>query len=75
MEQTIYERYGDERLSDNTHENFCEQCEQCVYWGKSGTAWDNKYNKGFCAKFPYPTGKPRYVINNEAPCPEREVTQ
>ena len=72
--ETIAERYANDRLSDNTQINYCEQCRECVYWGKSRTPWDNKHNKSNCAQFPYPKAmKPVEVINNQAPCPKRKV--
>lgn len=71
----LTERLEKERLSDNTQMDYCAQCKECIHWGKSGTPWDNKYNKSNCEEYPYPQSmKPVGVINNEIPCPMREVT-
>ena len=70
----LYNRFGNEVLSDNTQVNYCEQCEQCIHWGKSGTPWDNADKKSNCEEFPYPESmKPIEVINNRMPCPRRKV--
>ena len=72
MEKTFEERYEDELLTDNTKVNYCEQCKDCINWGKSGTPWDNQYDKSCCEAYPYPKFKPNGVINNQTPCAYRK---
>lgn len=60
--------HEDEILTDNTKINYCEQCKDCINWGKSGTPWDNKYTKSNCSAYPYPSMKPMGVINNTHVC-------
>ena len=45
----LYERHADELLSDNTHNAGYEQCKECVYSGKPGTA---AYSRCICEKYP-----------------------
>ena len=61
----------DEILSDNTQENYCEQCRECAMWGIGDDPYSNAYDKSSCAMYPVPAHKPGYVINNTGPCPFR----
>lgn len=67
MDKTsVTARYYDERLSDNTQVDYCEQCRGCAFWGSD--VWSNKYDKACCDMYPYPDHKPSQVINNTGKC-------
>lgn len=66
---SLSDRYGDEVLSDNTHANYCAQCEDCAFWGNGNDPFTNKYFKSNCDEFPLPGHKPNDVINNLGKCP------
>lgn len=61
------ERYNDEKLSDNTHIEYCKQCRKCGNWGHTD-AYGNAYDKSSCDIYPYPDHKPPSVINNTGKC-------
>lgn len=67
MYKGLSETHADETLSDNTKINYCKQCRKCAFWG-NGDAFTNKYDKSCCDQYPYPIGKPDYVINNTGSC-------
>ena len=71
-EKTLYERYKDDILSDNTQIEICKQCKDCKF-NDDGTVWSNHYTKSSCQKYPYPSMKPPKVIDNKADCPYRET--
>ena len=73
--KSVTERHLDERLSDNTHQDFCRQCRDCTLWGIGDDPFQNRHDKSNCAMFPYPDCKPGYVINNQAPCPFRAAKE
>ena len=58
----------DEIMSDNTHADYCRQCQDCAMWGIGDDLYSNQYDKGNCAMYPNPGHKPGYVINNQGPC-------
>ena len=64
---TIFERYGNEKLSDNTQNDYCKQCKNCAFWG-NGDKFGNQYDKSCCDMFPYPANKPEEVIHNSGKC-------
>lgn len=67
--KSLLESY-DDVLSDNTHIDYCEQCESCIHWGNNkDDPFSNRYDKTNCDMFPYPDYmKPMSVINNLTEC-------
>ena len=61
--------YRDEKLSDNTHQKLCKQCENCAYWGNDPDNYmENAFDKSCCEKYPYPLCKPDPVRHNTGKC-------
>ena len=67
MYKPISETHKDERLSNNTQENFCAQCKDCRYWN-GGDYYSNRHDKSSCQKYMFPDCKPIGVINNQSRC-------
>lgn len=65
--KTFDERYGDEKLTDNSKIKVCEQCEYCKY-RDDGTVWSNDYRKICCFMYQYPKYKPMGVIHCTEEC-------
>ena len=65
--KTLFERYGDEILTDNVALDKYRQCKDCVF-RNDGTVYSNHYQKASCAMYPYPQFKPNEVAMNEGPC-------
>lgn len=65
---TILQRYGDEKLSDNSNIKLCEQCKACTQWGNGNDPFSNKYDKTSCDVFKYPSSKPIGVMDNKEEC-------
>ncbi|MGN0905682.1 MAG: hypothetical protein ACI4NM_00915 [Bullifex sp.] len=72
--KTLYERYGNETLTDNSALKKCEECKDCVY-RDDGTIYSNRYDKGNCQKYPYPKMKPLDVIFKNAKCEYKKASQ
>ena len=64
MKDTVYERYKDEVLSDNTKSEDCSQCRDCIHWDMGGKF--DSYRKAVCRK--YPKMKPIGIITNKTKC-------
>ena len=60
--------HDDEVLTDNTKIKRCQQCKDCMMWGK-GDNYSNAYDKSSCLMYPYPNFKPLAVINDQDICP------
>ena len=56
----LYERHADELLSDNTNNAGYEQCKECVYSGKPGTA---AYSRCICDKYPLSDGNDQWATS------------
>lgn len=74
---SLYERHADELLSDNTHNAGYEQCKNCVYSGKPGTA---AYSRCICEKYPLTNGndqwatcKPDGIEDSSEICQHRQI--
>ena len=63
-EKTLYDRYKDEILSDNTQNGNCIECRDCIHWKKGGKF--DSFMKATCLK--YPKMKPIGVITNKEKC-------
>lgn len=69
--KTLYERYKDEVLSDNSQSDDCKECRDCIHWKKGGKF--DSYRKATCLK--YPKMKPIGVIENKQKCEFKEASQ
>lgn len=69
---TLDKRYENDRLSDNTHKDYCLQCKNCVKWG-GNDPFMNKYDKSNCKAFPFPGFKPNDVMEDKVACPYKET--
>lgn len=70
---TLYERYKDDYLSDNTGEKYM-QCKDCAL-RSDGTVWTNRFDKGYCVAFSKDktSGKPIWIRTGEKKCPFYKV--
>lgn len=75
--KTLWERYGDEKLTDNAALNHFKQCRDCVFRYKNYFVFDGKqygceekdgWKKGSCHIFKHPQSKPNDVFNNTGKC-------
>lgn len=65
---SLDDRHADEILTDNSAENWFSQCKNCIY-NNDGTIHGNKYDKGYCVKYPYGTpGKTHGIYTGEEKC-------
>lgn len=74
-EKSLWERYKDDILSDNTGIKRCDQCKDCRFWGNGDDAFSNQYDKTSCDKYPYPAYKPAFVRDNEGECVFKELRE
>lgn len=69
--KTLYERYKDEVLSDNSQNQDYKECRDCIHWNMGGEY--DSYKKAICRK--YPKMKPIGVIKNRSKCEFKEASQ
>jgi hypothetical protein len=65
--KTLFERYKDDILTDNTALDKYRQCKNCVF-RDDGTIYANHYQKASCAMYPYPLFKPNEVAMYKETC-------
>lgn len=70
-EKTLYDRYKDDILSDNSNSQDCMECRDCIHWNFGGKY--DSYKKATCRK--YPKLKPFGVIENKQKCKFKEASQ
>ena len=68
--KSLFEKYSDDVLTDNTQIPEYEQCKDCRH-SKSGMRGTPDYKKCYCAIFPYgeSDGKPKGIFNGTLKCP------
>lgn len=68
--KSLFEKYSDDVLTDNTQIPKYEQCKDCRY-SKAGMRGTPDYKKGCCEKYPYdkpPYHKPNGILNGSVKC-------
>lgn len=66
-EKTLFERYGDEVLTDNKALNHYAQCKTCIFRDKTKVNGEEcGWDKGFCHI--YENQKPHEIYKNEIEC-------
>ena len=63
----LNKRFLEEKLSDNSHVDYCAACQDCNLWN-DGTIWSSTREKSSCQAYPYPGTKPMDVIFHQAEC-------
>ena len=67
--KTIYERYADDILTDNSSLNKYSQCKKCIFRDKTTVSGEEcGWEKGCCRMYPYPKFKPNDVMLNKVEC-------
>ncbi len=65
-EKSLFDRYGDEVLTDNSRIKKCEQCKDCAFWD-TGDPWSH-YTKASCQIYSNPDFKPIEVVEGTEEC-------
>ena len=67
--KTLFEKYSNDVLTDNTQIKKYEQCKDCQF-NDRGMRGTPDYKKGFCAIYPYgeSKGKPSGVFDGKELC-------
>ena len=68
-EKSLFERYGDEALTDNAALKHYEQCRGCRFRDKTAVQGvECGWNKCYCQIYEKPEAKPPEVYKNIEPC-------
>lgn len=72
--KTLFDKYSDDTLTDNTQIPKYEQCKECRF-SKSGMRGTPDYKKAYCAVYPYgeSKGKPSGIFSGAEICKYRET--